>query len=327
MIFKSPWTIVNRPWTFFTKLSMKKAVIDIGTNTFYLLIAQIHNQTDIEIIHKKTNAVKLGEGGVNKGFITEAAFERGINALIEFRKDLDTYQIKNVKATATAAVRDASNGAQFINDALAKAEIKIDVIDGLKEAEYIYLGAKSSGVLSAHTSLVMDIGGGSVEFIICNQDAVFWKKSYRLGAARLLADFFFEDPISLETISKINQLFKDSLFDLFEAIEIHKPIQLIGTAGSFDSYTELSIIEKNENFKIENIRFHQFIFNDFTALLEKIIQSTHTDRLNWKGLIPLRVDMILMASILTKYSLNNSKIETVTACTYSLKEGLLLSDF
>lgn len=306
---------------------MKKAVIDIGTNTFHLLIAEISNQNDVQIIHKKTIAVKLGEGGVNKGFIAEDAYQRGINALIDFRKDLSFHQIKNVKATATAAVRDANNGADFINDALAKAEIKIDMIDGLQEAEYIYQGAKASGVLSAHTSLVMDIGGGSAEFIICNQNSVFWKKSYRLGAARLLADFYFEDPISTETISYINQLFESSLFDLFEAIEIYKPIELIGTAGSFDSYTELTQIEKNENCVREHIHFQQFYFNDFIALLEKIIHSTHTERLSWKGLIPLRVDMILMASILTKYIVNHSKIKKVTACTYSLKEGLLLSDF
>lgn len=305
---------------------MKKAVIDIGTNTFHLLIAEIQNQSDFKIIHKKTIAVKLGEGGVNKGFIADAAFIRGINALIDFRKDLNHYQINNIKATATAAVRDANNGAQFINEALAKADIKIDIIDGLQEAEYIYKGAKASGVLSPNTSLVMDIGGGSVEFIICNQNSIFWKKSYRLGAARLLADFYFEDPISNETILKIYQFFSESLPDLFEAFTIHKPSELIGTAGSFDSYTELTLIEKDKNFKIENICFHPFNFIDFLTLIEKIILSTHTERLNWKGLIPLRVDMILMASLITKYILNHSKIEKVTSCTYSLKEGLLFGD-
>ena len=306
---------------------MKKAVIDIGTNTFHLLIAEIQHQTDIEIIYKKTIDVKLGEGGVNKGFIADAAYERGINALIEFRKELDQHQIKNIKATATAAVRDASNGAKFIKDALAKADIQIEIIDGLKEAEYIYEGVKSTKVLSANTSLVMDIGGGSVEFIICNQQLIFWKKSYRLGAARLLADFYFEDPISKTTVSKIHQFFAQTLTDLFEAVQIHQPTELIGTAGSFDSYAEMNAIQNNSIFDANIQNRYDFKEVEFNNLLENIIASTHQQRLNWKGLIPLRVDMILMASILTQYILHQTKIKQITTCTYSLKEGLLMSDF
>jgi len=305
---------------------MKKAVIDIGTNTFHLLIAEIQHQTDIEIIYKKTIDVKLGEGGVNKGFIADAAYERGINALIEFRKDLDQHQIKNIKATATAAVRDASNGAKFIKDALAKADIQIEIIDGLKEAEYIYKGAKSAKVLRANTSLVMDIGGGSVEFIICNQQLIFWKKSFRLGAARLLVDFYFEDPISKTTVSKIHQFLAQTLTDLFEAVQIHQPTELIGTAGSFDSYAEMNAIQNNSIFDANIQNRYEFRGVEFNDLLENIIASTHQQRLNWKGLIPLRVDMILMASILTQYILHQTKIKQITTCTYSLKEGLLMSD-
>ena len=99
--------------------SKTKAVIDIGTNTFHLLIAQVDEDKNIQVIHKNTIAVKLGEGGVNKGFITEAAYQRGIDALIQFRKELNDNGIKDVFATATAAVRDASNGQEFIDMALA----------------------------------------------------------------------------------------------------------------------------------------------------------------------------------------------------------------
>jgi exopolyphosphatase/guanosine-5'-triphosphate,3'-diphosphate pyrophosphatase len=306
---------------------VKKAVIDIGTNTFHLLIAEISNQKPIHIIYKKTIAVKLGEGGVNKGFIAEAAYQRGIDALLTFRKELNIHQIENIKATATAAVRDASNGLNFINDALAKAEIKIEIIDGLQEAEYIYVGAKSAGVLSANTSLIMDIGGGSVEFIICNQQLIFWKKSYRLGAARLLADFYHEDPISKNTISKIHQLLASILTDLFEAVTMHQPTELIGTAGSFDSFAELNAIKNNSNFEANSQL--QYLFNEieFHNLLVEIIASSHQQRKDMKGLITLRVDMILMASILTQFIIKQTKIKRVITCTYYLKEGLLMSDF
>lgn len=307
-------------------MNSTKAVIDIGTNTFHLLIAEVEENQNIKVVFKKTIAVKLGEGGVDKGFISEAAYQRGINALIDFRKDLDKYQIKKVKATATAAVRDASNGTAFIEEVSAKADIKITIIDGLKEAEYIYLGAKASGVLNLENVLIMDIGGGSVEFIIANQNQIFWKKSYQLGAARLLAIYYHEDPITEATILQMQKLFEVQLPDFFEAVKLYLPKKLIGTAGSFDSFATLNAIEKNDVFNPENQKNYFFSFADFNKLLKEIINSMHQERLEMKGLIPLRVDMILMAAVLTDYILEQSKIGQVVTCTYSLKEGLLIEE-
>ncbi|WP_169303370.1 Ppx/GppA phosphatase family protein [Pedobacter cryophilus] len=308
-------------------MSTIKAVIDIGTNTFHLLIAEVSDQKKISVIHKNTIAVKLGEGGVNKGFIADAAYQRGIAALIQFRKELDAHHIQFVKATATAAVRDATNGKAFIAEVLAKADIKIEIIDGQKEAEYIYLGAKAAGVLSAETTLIMDIGGGSTEFIICNENAVFWKKSYRLGAARLLADFYQEDPISPKTIHQIYEHFEAQLVDLFEQLHQHKALSLIGTAGSFDTFAELIAVKNDAVFDTNKTNHFDFNFDAFNNLLAELIASTHQERKEMKGLIPLRVDMILMASILTKYVLEKSNLKQVITCTFSLKEGLLMSDF
>jgi exopolyphosphatase/guanosine-5'-triphosphate,3'-diphosphate pyrophosphatase len=307
-------------------MNSKKAVIDIGTNTFHLLIAEVDENKEIKVFFKKTIPVKLGEGGVDKGVIATAAYERGINALIEFRNDIDLYHIKKVKATATAATRDAINGKDFIDEAMAKADIKISIIDGLKEAEYIYLGAKASGVLDKHITLIMDIGGGSVEFIIANENEILWKKSYQLGAARLLAIFYHEDPISASTKEQMKTLFETNLPDLFEAIKIYQPKKLIGTAGSFDSFASIDASRKNNIFNPENQKNYLFSFKDFGLLLNEIINSTHQERLAIKGLIPLRVDMILMATILTKYIIEKSKIDCVITCTYSLKEGLLIAN-
>jgi exopolyphosphatase/guanosine-5'-triphosphate,3'-diphosphate pyrophosphatase len=302
-----------------------KAVIDIGTNTFHLLIAEVIDQNQINIIYKDTIAVKLGEGGVNKGFIAPQAYERGINALIEFRQQIDKHQIKNILATATAAVRDASNGQDFIKEAYQKSQISITLIDGLKEAEFIYAGVKGACVLSNTTDLIMDIGGGSVEFIICDQEQIFWKNSYQLGAARLLADFYTKNE-SLEPaiIDEMNILFQQKLINLFDAIKTFKPIKLIGTAGSFDSFATMVTIDKKD---VYNANIHQsFSFDKtkFMELLEKIIKSNHQERVAMKGLIPLRIDMILMAAILSKFVTENFEIKEIVACSYSLKEGLIL---
>lgn len=304
----------------------KKAVIDIGTNTFHLLIARVDEEKNIEVIYRNTIPVKLGEGGVNRGYITNEAYKRGIDALILFREALNEHRIDGVKATATAAVRGAANGQDFIDEAFAKANIKIEIIDGLKEAEYIYAGAKGAGLLSHQTDLIMDIGGGSVEFILCNKSEIFWKKSYLLGAARLLADYDdYIDAIKPTTIASMETDFENTLADLQLAVEKLKPIKLIGTAGSFDSYANIIAIRKNQTFDASRVKRFDHHFREFKNLLKEIIASNHQQREEMQGLIPLRVDMILMASILTDFILKRSGIKEIVTCTYSLKEGLLLS--
>jgi len=268
----------------------------------------------------------LGEGGINKGYITEAAYKRGIDALILFRKELNEFGLENVFATATAAVRDANNGQQFIDEAYQKANIKITLIDGLKEALYIYNGAKGAGVLNHETALIMDIGGGSVEFIICNNQEIFFKNSYQLGAARLLADFYQNDnAISIEALTNLENQFESKTPDLSKSIEKHQPKELIGTAGSFDSFANMIAIKRNEIFDAATQRDYHFDFDQFINLLTQVIKSTHQERIEMDGLILLRIDIILMAAILTNYIIKKGRIEKVTTCTYSLKEGLILS--
>jgi exopolyphosphatase/guanosine-5'-triphosphate,3'-diphosphate pyrophosphatase len=303
---------------------MYKAVIDIGTNTFHLLIGKVIDQK-VTILFKDTIAVKLGEGGgISKGEIIPAAYQRGLDTLKLFNTEIQKRNISVIKATATAAVRDAKNGKQFIQDVYNLTHIKIDIIDGQEEASYIYLGAKAAAALGKHSSLVMDIGGGSVEFIICNQQNILWKDSFRIGAARLLSDFYKNDPLLDEDIKQLNQHLDNVLSSLKEALAKYQPEELIGTAGAFDSYRDIILMEEysNLNSEIVLVPLNQ---DHFLELLNSLITSTHQERTEIKGLIPLRTDMILMSSLLCKYVLEESNIKKTTSCSYSLKEGLLYS--
>ena len=152
-------------------MSKRVAVMDLGTNTFHLLIAEgtVHDYHEIIHYHE---AVKLGEGGINKGYIIPEAFERGLNTMQKFQEQIDTHEVQTVRVIATSALRSASNGSDFINEVKTKAGIHIEIINGEQEAGFIYDGVKISGCLSAKNSLIMDIGGGSVEFSVGTTFAV-----------------------------------------------------------------------------------------------------------------------------------------------------------
>ncbi len=118
------------------------AIIDLGTNTFHLLIVEINGKTPT-LIHQETIPASLGEGGMKDGNIKSSAFERGLEALKQFRRQIELHQANKVKALATSALRSASNGAEFINQAFAETGIQIKLIDGNREAGFIYSGVRA----------------------------------------------------------------------------------------------------------------------------------------------------------------------------------------
>ncbi|WP_457288275.1 Ppx/GppA phosphatase family protein [Pedobacter sp. UYP24] len=296
---------------------MKSAIIDLGTNTFHLIIADI-NGTNKKVLYKTSLPVKLGEGRINENLIIPDAFNRGIAALKSFKKEINNYQVTVVKAIATSAIRSAANGDDFIKDALLETGIEITVISGDEEADYIYKGVKDTGVLT-HISLIMDIGGGSTEFIICDQRRILWKKSYNIGAARLQQAYFKSDPISLENQLSIQNRLESELFELQEACKRYKPQQLVGSAGAFETFSGMI----NPDVDIRYIKSTEIDISAYHLLSKKLIKSTHNERQNFDRLIKLRVDMIVIAALITNYVFKLNSFHRLFLSTYDLKMGVL----
>lgn len=296
---------------------MKVAVIDLGTNTFHLIIAEL-TANDISICYKTNLPVRLGEGKINDNFIIQEAFERGLLALEKFSLLIKEHEVELVKAIATSAIRSAENGNSFIKAAKNYAGIDIEVISGDEEAEYIFKGVRATGVVD-QTSLIMDIGGGSTEFIICDKEALLWKKSYNIGAARLMQAFFHSDPITTTDQTAVIRHLDTELSDLKEVLNLYRPKHLIGSAGAFETFTGMLYPELN----LKETKHYPIGIPAYKALSATFIASSHEEREKMPGLIRLRVDMIVMAAILTDYILSAGNIEQLSLSTYDLKMGVL----
>ena len=295
------------------------AIIDLGTNTFHLLIAEI-NENIPQIIFQETIAVKLGEGGMKDGMINASAFDRGISAIKQFKTSIDHYGVFQIKAFATSALRSASNSKTFTEKIVKETGIKIEIIDGNREAELIFSGVRAAINMKDQTSLIMDIGGGSVEFIICDQDQIFWKKSFDIGAARLMDQFHQSDPISEANISELHFYLNSVLNDLNTQLGIHKPKQLIGSAGAFETFANMLDPEFKSGFKTPEFNID---LEQFEKISKFIIGSNHEERAVTAGIPAVRVDMIVVATLLTGYVLNLYPFKGLKLSTYSLKEGVL----
>ncbi|MBG6236336.1 exopolyphosphatase/guanosine-5'-triphosphate,3'-diphosphate pyrophosphatase [Pedobacter sp. CAN_A7] len=296
---------------------MKAGVIDMGTNTFHLIIADL-SHGEVDITYKTNIPVKLGEGRLNDNIIIPEAFERGLQALTQFSETLKEQQVQVVKATATSAVRNASNGPAFVQAVKERTGIDIEVISGDIEANYIFKGVQATGVIT-DTTLIMDIGGGSTEFILCDTKQLLWKKSYDLGAARLLQAYFKSDPISEANQSAIIQHVDQQIKELKEACQLHQPKVLVGSAGAFETFALL--LQKGVDLK--SLAWAPLSLPGYQQLSAQLIASTHAQRAQMEDLIPLRVDMIVIAALLTDYVLKTFAIPELRLSTYDLKMGVL----
>lgn len=307
--------------------SMEVAVIDLGTNTFNLLIAEKEASGRFKKIVSNRISVKLGEDSINRSYISEAAFKRGIKALETFSACIKEKGVVQIAAFATSAIRTATNGVDFVNEAKKQTGIDINIINGEREAELIYFGNREAVQMNEETSLIMDIGGGSTEFILANKSAILWKQSFLLGAARIIAKINPSDPISDSEISALTNYLKTELQDLFKAVGKHKPIELIGSSGAFDSIVDMMAGKYNTESLHEGQTEYSVFLPDYFPLSKQIIASTLKERQQVKGLIEMRVDMIVISCLLVNFVLEQLNLKTLRVSTYSLKEGVLYSLF
>lgn len=296
--------------------------MDLGTNTFHLLIAEGPLDGYREIVHQQ-EGVRLGEGGINKGYILPEAFKRGLNTMQQFQEQINANQVQQVRAIATSALRSASNGNDFINEVKAKTGIGIEIISGEQEAGFIYNGVNISGCLSSKNSLILDIGGGSVEFILGNANGIIWKQSFEIGAARLMDLYHRTDPIPPASIEALNLYLEDTLPPLFTAVSGLEVDILIGSSGAFETFAAVIETEKGNTFNLKTTKTYKFNEDELLTQTGKIIQSTHQQRAGNASIIPVRVDMIVTASIITRFIMNKLQIHQVLMCSNSLKEGVL----
>ncbi|WP_242926716.1 Ppx/GppA phosphatase family protein [Pontibacter vulgaris] len=305
-------------------MTNRLALIDMGTNTFHLLVTEVNEQGQLRDLYKTKVPVRLGQGGISNGNIAPEAYERALKTLKDFRKVIDEHGAETVRAMATSMVRNAANGEDFVKDIYKQTNIEVEVIDGAREAELIYYGVRFAGVLDEQTALIMDIGGGSVEFIVCNNQEIFWKRSFEVGAQRLMDQFFTADPIPSESIAAEKTYLAEKLQPLTEAVATYKPTILVGSSGTFDTLCDIDALRKGDISRQQTIPPASTIsIADYYAIHEELLRKNHEERLAIPGMLEMRVDMIVLASIVVDFVLQKYNLQEIRVSAYALKEGVL----
>jgi len=293
---------------------MRKAVIDLGTNTFNLLIVQV-NEGEIQVLHNEKEGVALGMGGINNQMISPEALDRALTALKRFKRVCENHEVTLIKAIGTSAIRDARNAAHFLQIVKAEVGIDVEIVSGHREAELIYKGISASHDFNAH-SLIMDIGGGSTEFISASKLGIHDMVSMNIGVSRIFQLFDLSDPLTITDVFHIEKWLDTHAGTFFEN---RKEKVLIGASGSFETFYELI---HNEQFPEKN-KSIEISIDHLTEILEQIISSTQEERDRNEWIVPIRKKMAPIAAVKTRWVLKQIPATKIFISPYSLKEGVI----
>lgn len=303
---------------------MKIASIDIGTNTCNLLVAEYFEQQNLSFLHKEKRAITLIN---NKDYTNQNVSKESVNKLIkvvnDYKGTVDNFGAKKLIVTATSGIRSANNKQHILSQVHRSTGIDIDVIDGNREAELVFSGVRNAIRLDNIPVLIIDIGGGSIEFVIANKSEIIWKSSYQIGVARLLNKHHFSDPLSSEDIETIYSILDETLSDLLDFCKTYKINRLVGSSGSYETFADLIKYEFNDDRVSTHHSYNILDMAKFSSIHKKLITLDIEQRKIMLGMEPIRVKMIPIASVITKYLIEKLDIKIITQSNYSIKEGLI----
>jgi exopolyphosphatase/guanosine-5'-triphosphate,3'-diphosphate pyrophosphatase len=291
------------------------AVIDVGTNTFHLLIATPRPGERFEEVLRERRFIKLAQDGIHH--IGPAPYQRALDTMRDFRQMIDAHGVKSMQAFGTAALRTASNGAELCQDILQQTDIAVKIISGEEEAAYILRAVRLALPFGDEPRLVMDIGGGSVEFLIANRTEVFWMQSFPIGVAVLYRNFHRNEPISHAETAALNAHLEAELAPLREALDRFPVADLIGVAGTFD------VLENLLDCLPLSSTSSRLSLTRFPELLQTIVSAPIGERLRMAGIPRYRADMIVVAMLLIRFVLSLYPFGNLLVSRFDLKEGIL----
>jgi exopolyphosphatase/guanosine-5'-triphosphate,3'-diphosphate pyrophosphatase len=300
------------------------AALDIGSNTFRLLIARVDGTVRPLLIRRVIT--RLGGGVSLTGRITPEAETRALDCLKRFSQDMLEHEVRAYRATATAALRNAVNAQEFVIRAESECSIVVEIISGDEEARLTLAGVLGSLTERKGKKLVFDVGGGSTEFILCEDGRLVHAKSIGLGVVDLTEQFFLEsDPPSIEARERLTTFTKKRLSDLVSDIvyEAEGVNDLVGTAGTVTTLAAMmQNMEEYDPLRINNYVIHKY---DLQSLYARLLALPLKDRVKLPGLEPGRADVIVAGAMLVLEAMEIFNVDQVRAIDAGLLEGTFYS--
>jgi exopolyphosphatase/guanosine-5'-triphosphate,3'-diphosphate pyrophosphatase len=309
-----------------SEINRKLAAIDVGTNSFHLIIVDVKKDGNFEIIDRERDVIRLGEGiGDGTKEIKPEAMIRAVSTMKRFKVIADSYCAK-IRAVATSAVRESCNKNEFIQKVFAETGIEIEVIDGIEEARLIYLGTLQAVPINDKKALVIDIGGGSTEFLVGTSGITEYSSSVKIGAIRLTDKYFPAYELSETSIKECRKWVEREIFQIARDINETGFSVCIGSAGTIMS-TGLMIQAMRTGNVLPGTILNNYEFSrkEFEELKDEVLsRKTLEQRKKIAGLDDKRADIIPAGIIILAVIFELLHLKNVIVSGYSLREGIIV---
>lgn len=301
------------------------AAIDAGTNSFHMIIARIdRNGEKLSVIDKEKEIVRLGAGSANMKFITEEAMTKAVQTLKRFKRICRSKKA-SIRAVGTSAVREAVNSDFFIKKVRVETGIDIEVISGFEEARLIYQGVLHALPVYGKKVLVIDIGGGSTEFLVGERNNIFYGNSLKIGNIRLTEMFFQGKRIKRKAVKKCEKYVEGMLFPVVRAIKKEGYSGVIGSSG-----TIANVLQMIRKFTREEATKTSAVFTsaDFQRLGKRILSAGSVLKIAAiPGMDKKRADIILPGIIILKKVFEMLRVNEMHVSDYALREGVIFDTY
>lgn len=302
---------------------MKIAAIDLGSNSFHMVIVEVSASGGFRVIAGEKEMVRLGASTLSSGRLSAAAVKRGLGVLRKYKRLAEAQGVDKILAVATSAVREARNGEDFLERIGREIGIWPKAVSGQGEARLIYLAALHSIHLEGRRALVIDIGGGSVELALGAGTRLDWAVSKKLGVLRMAERFVRTDPFSRRDEQRLVEWIDAALPPHAERIRDAGFDAAIGTSGTIlalgamaHAFETGALPEALHHVAVKARTLHE--------VRERLVRSDLRERLRMPGMDARRADIIVAGAVVLDTVLHRLGVEELTLCEWALREGILL---
>jgi exopolyphosphatase/guanosine-5'-triphosphate,3'-diphosphate pyrophosphatase len=297
---------------------MRLGVLDMGSNTIHLQVVDAHPGARPTPASSQKFELRLTDYLDHNNHITDEGFDRLSHATAEVLKHAEEFNCEEILAFATSAIREADNGEKIIEELQKVHNIELQILSGDEEAQITFLAARRWLGWSAGRLLVLDIGGGSLEMAVGDDESASSTISLPIGAARMTREFLTGDPYTSKSIKALTQYSKDIIGkSVMGELVNHNADRIVATSKTFRTLARLT-----DHWYKDGGKYLER--NALNAAIEKLKDLTNNERTELPGVSHSRAKQIVAGAIVAESVMKHLEIDKVEICPWALREGIVL---
>ncbi len=300
----------------------KLGILDIGTNSIHMILVEVQPDFSYKILDRFKDMTRLGDGAFRSHRLSVAAMTRGFEVIRNLATLAHNKGYERIEAVATSAVREARNGGEFIEEVARQTGLTVRIVTGQEEARLIYLGVQNSMDLSDRPTLVVDVGGGSVELIVGNRERMLHGQSLKLGAIRLKDLYLKDDPPTKSMLKRLQKRINGQLRSALQQFKSQEFDRVVATSGMAGNLTEIIYLRRTDR-PVPQLNLATVTLKEIRAVEELLLSSSFKARLAIPGLDPKRADTLLPATAVIRSLMELIEHEELTISDKAIRDGLI----